>query len=220
MILFAHRGAPATTAEENSLPAFRQALQMGANGLESDIGLTADGVPVLIHAGISTRGRMVARSRYEQIAASIPSLADLYRECGSSFHLSLDMAAPGAADAVVRLADESAARERLWLTYWRIPALAAWRERWPNVRLVHPAMPVRRKAATRLIENLAEVGVDALNVHWRFCRRGLVEAAHDRGLLMFAWGVKTPRALQKVTEHGVDGAYCDHGALAAPVPRR
>ncbi|MDQ1372669.1 MAG: glycerophosphoryl diester phosphodiesterase, partial [Actinomycetota bacterium] len=47
---FAHRGARAH-APENTLEAFQLALKLGATGLESDVWLTHDGVPVLDHDG-------------------------------------------------------------------------------------------------------------------------------------------------------------------------
>ncbi len=47
-ILFAHRGDLAH-APENTLPAFQQALQKGADGVELDVNLTADGHVVVIH---------------------------------------------------------------------------------------------------------------------------------------------------------------------------
>ncbi|MDO9303329.1 MAG: glycerophosphodiester phosphodiesterase family protein [Anaerolineales bacterium] len=47
-ILFAHRGDLAH-APENTLPAFEQALQKGADGVELDAKLTADGHVIVIH---------------------------------------------------------------------------------------------------------------------------------------------------------------------------
>ncbi len=44
----AHRGAP-VSAPENSLAAFREAARHGADRLELDVQLTADGVPVVFH---------------------------------------------------------------------------------------------------------------------------------------------------------------------------
>jgi len=46
--VFAHRGAR-RVAPENTLPAFDAALQMGADGIELDVHLTADGQLVVIH---------------------------------------------------------------------------------------------------------------------------------------------------------------------------
>ena len=46
--IIAHRGA-SRHAPENTLPAFQLAYELGANGIETDVHLTKDNVPVLIH---------------------------------------------------------------------------------------------------------------------------------------------------------------------------
>lgn len=45
---FAHRGASAV-APENTMPAFIEALNQGADAIECDLQITRDGVPVVIH---------------------------------------------------------------------------------------------------------------------------------------------------------------------------
>ncbi|CQR46755.1 Glycerophosphoryl diester phosphodiesterase [Paraliobacillus sp. PM-2] len=47
-IIYAHRGA-SKQAPENTLPAFELAYESGADGIETDIQLTKDGIPVLFH---------------------------------------------------------------------------------------------------------------------------------------------------------------------------
>ncbi len=51
---FAHRGAR-SERPENTLEAFRRALELGATGLESDAWITADGEVVLDHDGVPGR---------------------------------------------------------------------------------------------------------------------------------------------------------------------
>ena len=46
--VFAHRGA-SKYAPENTMPAFQLAYEMKAEGIETDVQLTKDGVPILIH---------------------------------------------------------------------------------------------------------------------------------------------------------------------------
>ena len=209
VIGFAHRGAPLSSKEENTLPAFRRALDLGATGLESDVGLTVDGVPVLLHLGLSLRARSISRVRRGNLHARIPSLADLYAECGHEFDLALDMAEPRAAESVVRTAEEYGALDRLWLTYWRVTTLEAWRRRWPDVHLVYPALPLRPGSAGRLVDQLRAARVDVLNVHHRICTRGLSAYVRHHGLGIFAWGVRNRGALERVLAHGVDGVFCD-----------
>jgi glycerophosphoryl diester phosphodiesterase len=47
-LIIAHRGASAV-APQNTLAAFRRAAELGADGVELDVHLSADGVPVVIH---------------------------------------------------------------------------------------------------------------------------------------------------------------------------
>ncbi|WP_172197289.1 glycerophosphodiester phosphodiesterase [Saccharibacillus qingshengii] len=47
-IIFAHRGASGTRPE-NTMAAFRRAVELGATGIETDVQLSADRQPVLIH---------------------------------------------------------------------------------------------------------------------------------------------------------------------------
>lgn len=46
--MFAHRGG-AKLAPENTLPAFDRGLALGADGIECDVHISRDGVPVVIH---------------------------------------------------------------------------------------------------------------------------------------------------------------------------
>src|SRR5262245_8945252 len=47
-LIIGHRGASAA-APENTLTAFAQAVALGADGIELDVRLARDGVPVVIH---------------------------------------------------------------------------------------------------------------------------------------------------------------------------
>jgi glycerophosphoryl diester phosphodiesterase len=47
-LVFAHRGG-ALLAPENTMPAIDHGMQLGADGLEIDVQLSADGIPVVIH---------------------------------------------------------------------------------------------------------------------------------------------------------------------------
>jgi glycerophosphoryl diester phosphodiesterase len=140
----------------------------------------------------------------------VPSLQDLYEQCGTDFDLSLDMAQPRAVEAVVQVAGQFGALDRLWLTYWRLPELRAWRQRWPNIHLVYPSLPLRFSRAALLVDRLATEGVDVLNLHHRVCRARLVDYAHEKNIRIFAWGIRSAGPLRRVIHLPVDGVYCDN----------
>jgi len=97
VITFAHRGAR-SELPENTLPAFRRALELGASGLESDAWVSSDGEVVLVHDEVVRRGLRrwrVARALAADLATvDIPRLLDLYEELVTDFELSLDVKDP------------------------------------------------------------------------------------------------------------------------------
>src|SRR5262245_14497889 len=69
-IVYAHRGA-AAERPENTLASFRRALELGADALETDVHLTADGAVVAIHdpdgARVAGVARLISRSPLDDV---------------------------------------------------------------------------------------------------------------------------------------------------------
>lgn len=213
-IAFAHRGARAH-APENTLEAFRLALQLGATGLESDVWITADGHAVLDHDGRMGRWfrrRPIIAAKRAQLPSHIPTLDDLYATCGTDFELSLDVKDAAAFDRVVDVARAAGgdALERLWLCHpdWRL--VAEWR-RVDGVHLVDSTR-VRKigEGSERRAATLAKVGIDAVNLHHSDWTGGLVTMFHRFGVLAFGWDAQLPRVLDELFDIGLDGVYSDH----------
>lgn len=212
---FAHRGARAH-APENTLEAFRLAVRLGATGLESDVWLTADGEAVLDHDGVVRQGlrkRPIAGYERADLPEHMPTLTELYAEVGTSLELSLDVKDAEAFDRVVAVARAAGpeALQRLWLCHHRTAQVAMWRERCTDVRLVDstflghmPDGPERRAA------ELAEAGVDAVNLHHSEWTGGLVSLFHRFGILCFGWDAQHDRILDGLLDAGLDAVYSDH----------
>ena len=217
-IAFAHRGGATSRDEQNTLAAFARAVALGS-GIESDVWLTADGVPVLIHRSPLSRSRPVRTLRRRELPSHVPSVDELYAQFGAGFDLSLDMADPRAAEAVVDSAAARGALDRLWLTHWRFPVVAEWRRRWPEVRLVFPTLLIgSARRTTTLLDRLAAIEVDAVNVFHHRLGAQVVTGAHQRGLLAFAWGVSRRRGIEGALRRGADGIFADDvAALVAAV---
>jgi glycerophosphoryl diester phosphodiesterase len=212
---FAHRGASAH-APENTLEAFRLALRLGARGLESDAWLTADGVTVLDHDGVVRNGlrrRAIADVPRSSLPEHIPSLEELYAECGTGFELSIDVKDPGAAAACVAVARAAGGDTpaRLWLCHDEWEQVAEWRRLDPDVRLVDSTRlrrikegPERRAAA------LADAGIDAVNLHHTEWTGGLTTLFHRFDRLALGWDAQHERVLDALFRMGIDGVYSDH----------
>lgn len=212
-ILFAHRGARAH-APENTLESFHLALRLGATGLESDAWMTADGCAVLDHDGVVGpifRRRQIGQVERTGLPAHIPELADLYRECGVGFSLSLDVKDAGVLDAVLGAAGDVGALASLWLCHPDLETLLTWRDRCGPARLVHST---RVSALDRGTEHhaasLRESAIDAVNLHHSEWSAGTVALYHRFGRYCFGWDAQQPRIIGSLLDMGIDGVYSDH----------
>ena len=213
-ITFAHRGGKAD-APENSLVAFRRALEVGATGLESDARLSADGEVVLVHGAVIRAGlkrAKVRQLRADQLAGyGVPRLADLYGELGTGYELSLDLKEPEVTVPLLRLARAAGATDRLWLCARDLPDLEAARLEDPDVRLVHSlGKRAYGDALERHASILSRTGIAALNLREAEWSLGLVTLVHRFGLKAFAWDAQEYRRIRAVLEMGVDAIYSDH----------
>jgi glycerophosphoryl diester phosphodiesterase len=106
--IWAHRGA-SRIAPENTMAAFSAAVELGADGLELDIHLSRDGIPVVIHDESlerTTDGRgLVADASLEQVqqldaggwfspdfmGESLPTLAEVLSAFSGKLRLNLEL---------------------------------------------------------------------------------------------------------------------------------
>lgn len=215
---FAHRGGMAG-APQNTLEAFRSALEAGATGLESDARMTADGVAVLHHASrfrppLPRLGvRRVHVARRAQLPAGVLAPDDLYEACGTDFEFSVDIKDPAAVTAVVDAARQAGggAAGRLWLCSGSVELLGSWRARWREVRLV---LSTRRRHMEHgpepLAARLADTGIDAVNMPHADWTGGTVALFHRFGVQAFGWDAHYDRTLAELLDAGIDAVYSDH----------
>ncbi len=216
-ILFAHRGASGR-APENTVEAFRLAVELGATGIETDTWLSADGVPMLVHDRTyrrSGRRTYVTRSTAAAMTADgIPTMADLYAAVGTDRPISIDLQHPEVAEAVIATAAAVGALPRLYTCTGDLALLAAVRRLDATVHLVQSTRPrqVPEGLPARL-EILAGIGIEVLNMTWRDWTPELVARSREVGVRPFAWDAHTPAGIERALDLGVDAIYSDHPDL-------
>ena len=210
-VAFAHRGARAQ-APENTIEAFTLALSMGATGLESDVWLTTDGEAVLDHDGVVRRGLRrvpIAKVRREDLPDHIPSLEDLYTNCGTEFELSLDIKDPRAFERTVEVARAHGHEARLWLcTDYR--TAAPWRELTPARLVDSTRLRTMTEGAERRAAELARLGIDAVNLPVKEWSGGLVALFHRFDRYCLGWNAQFEREISALLRMGIDGIFSDH----------
>ena len=212
VITFAHRGAR-LVEPENTIAAFRAALDQGATGIETDVWLSADGEVVCAHDPVVVRGlrrkRISSTTAAELETYGIPRFADVYAELGTAYECSVDVKTTEAAEHLVDVARNHDALERLWVCSPDVPLLQSLRAEL-RVKLVHSerrtaiGVPLERHAF-----DLASAGIDAMNLHHTEWSAGLVSLFHRFEVKAFAWDTQEARHIRAVLTMGIDAVYCD-----------
>ena len=197
------------------MEAFRLGLKLGATGLESDVWVTADGVPVLEHDGFVRHRfakRAIGEMRRSQLPSYVPALAELIEGCGTSYHLSLDLKGDDTGLAVLAVVREVGPDllPRLWLCHHELPTLLALRPHLEGAKLVDSTRLGRiKEGPERRAATLASEGIDAINMHHSDWNGGLVTLFHRFSVATIAWDLQFDYVLRPLLRMGIDGVHSD-----------
>jgi glycerophosphoryl diester phosphodiesterase len=116
LLVLAHRGLH-DDARENSMAAFAAAVAAGVDGIETDVRLTRDGVPVLFHDPRLRRRPVAAMTRNELSRAlqhHVPSLAEAIERFDVLWNV--EIKSRDAVAATLRVLERFAATRRFLVT--------------------------------------------------------------------------------------------------------
>lgn len=210
-----HRGAP-REFPENTLPAFERAIELGADAIELDVHVTADGVPVVHHdpelrPNVSRPStRALATMTWSEVArvelapaVTVPSLAQVLAAVGERATVYVELKGSNSERATLDVI--AAARTRCAVHSFDHTAVARAAQLAPAIRrgILFDAYPQDVDASMR--EN------SALDVwpEWTLIDAPLVERVHARGGRVIAWTVNTTAAAEQLVRLGVDGLCGD-----------
>jgi glycerophosphoryl diester phosphodiesterase len=219
-LVWAHRGCP-TEAPENTLAAFAAAVDAGADGVEFDVQLSRDGVPVVIHdetldrttdghgpVGAHTAAQLAALDA--GAGAGVPTLADVLdllapTRLGVNIELKNSVVAyPGLEQAVLAAVAAAGLGERVVLSSFSAASVG----RLARLTDLEVAL-VYSRPWPRPLALATELGARAVHPARRLVYPGLVAAARRRGLAVRPWVVNDAGALRRLARVGVDGVFTD-----------
>lgn len=205
-LVVAHRGASAAQPE-NTVAAFLAAKELGADWVELDVHLLADGALAVHHDPVLRDGRPLAGLRGGDLPPGVPLLPEALDACaGMGVNVEVKgegVAAVAAAGAVVALAGRSPLAERVlvssfdWRAVDRVRAAAPWLA----TGLLAFVVPDPRA----LVAAAARRGCAAVHPHAALVDAGFVAAAHEAGLAVTVWTVDDPVRMAELAADGVDG---------------
>lgn len=224
--LFAHRGAN-RRAPENTLSAFRLAIEEGAAGVELDVRTCASGEVVVAHdphlGRVGERAAWIAMLPWERVRAvrigeseRVPLLDEaMDLICGAGLRLNVevkgdvpDRRATARAVAELLAKRRASEREAIILSTFDPLVLVTLRRHARGVPLAflfdrdHTG-PVRAPLARRLLRP------DGLHPHHALCTNDAVARWKRRGLFVIPWTVNDPRRAEELATAGVDAIITD-----------
>lgn len=235
-IIIAHRGAR-REAPENTIPAFERALELGADGIEFDVLLTKDKVPVVTHNDVlsilTDRKGFIRDTTFEALndidfgrhfsaqtaGIKIPTLNEVIETIRGHNVLTIAeiKAQPGLHATAVNIvgAAISAAKMRGPVLISSSSKRIVWelKRRYPNISR---AIIIRNRDFSFLRANFfAKVaGVSAIHPCLGQISAEMVSRAHKKSLRIDAWTVNTAEDFERCLAFGVDGIITDDVAFA------
>jgi glycerophosphoryl diester phosphodiesterase len=225
MFLYAHRGASAE-APENTLAAFRRAIEAGADGIELDVHLSRDGIPVVIHDETldrTTDGEgpvtactgdvlqaLDAGSWFDPhfTGESVPTLDKTLGLLAGRLRLNLEVKDVRAGTAVVEVLRRYPQTDAV-VSSFDYGVLSGLRRTSPDL----PLAVLHDAGNWRLALERAEV-LRACALHPRadLVSRPLLAACRRRQLPVFAWTVDDPGQARALARLGVAGVFTNDPA--------
>ena len=225
-LIIAHRGASAA-APQNTLAAFRQAMELGADGVELDVQLSADGAVVVIHDFAVDKttdgtGRVATKTLLElealdagakfspQFAGErIPTLAQVFEVLQGKLLVNVELKdfnprSSALAAPVVEVVRKHAMEKRVLFSSFNPFALRA-------VKRLAPQIPAGLLYAPNLAIYLRRAWLAPLVPHEaRHPESSMVTARtmkwyRARGFCVNVWTVDDPAEMRRLIALGVDG---------------
>ena len=224
MLKIAHRGASGNFPE-NTVCAFRAAIDAGAEMCELDVQLSRDGAIVVIHDETVERTtdgkgevaeltleelkRLDAGAKFKGGAVKgerIPTLDEVFSATSGKCGLNIELKAGGLEHQVAQIMQ---ARNALADS---IVSSFDW-EYLKNIQQLHFNIRVGLLAEEKpvdLMMNAVAMRAHSINPRWDMVTSDLCKAAHERGLKVYTWTVDADARMRALIAYGVDGIMTNY----------
>ncbi|WP_322818180.1 glycerophosphodiester phosphodiesterase [Tepidiforma sp.] len=223
VLVIGHAGA-AGEAPANTLAGVRACLDAGAEAMEIDVQLCADGIPVLMHdETVDRTTNLTGRVRDLPLAAlqtadagdgePVPTLEQVLDLVDGRLTVMCELkATPGdpehdarAVEAVVGVIRRRGAESWTAIHSFSADIVAHAREAEPRISAAIISPPVAGDGIERLLGGLLKRNAQAISVEHRAITRDLVARARRRQVTVWCWTADSPADWERVVDAGVAG---------------
>lgn len=234
--IIAHRGAN-KYAPQNTLPAFERAIELGADGFETDVHVTKDGVPVICHnytVNDTSNGiGSIASYTIEDLkkldfgsyysprfaGTTIPTLDEFLELVASSAIeiMNIELKSPkekesNIVEKTIKAVKAHGLFDRLLISSFDPKLLVDVKKIDPRCQtgfLYSPPHVETILSHIFPVRYAKHLGVDAIHPMDMYVNKQYVKAAHNAGLKVNVWTVNNESAIKRFIKYGVDGLITD-----------
>ena len=214
MLVLSHRGYRVSAAE-NTLPAFAAALQLGVDGFETDIRMTADGEACLFHDRV-VQGRFPVESlTLAELAHRAGRPVDTLEAALQRFPdvvWNLEIKLPGAVGATVAALKRFPPKRRVLVTsFWHTVVQEACEKADVDGGVLIAHCPAANFDPAALLPGHPR----ARTIVWDYetSDRAVLSRAKAQGIRNFVYGAETEAELAVLARWAVDGVIVDRPEL-------
>lgn len=212
---YAHRGA-SSYAPENTMSSFHLGLEMGANGIETDVQRTKDGVLVLFHDDtlmrVTGQPGSVKDYTYDQLQTfsvtvhgqsdRIPTLEEFLRAFGHlDLTFAIELKQPFTEADTIAMLEKYNMREKTVITSFKLECLMRARACTGNYRMGYLTDDINPLT----LPVMETIGIQEICPEASLVTPALVEEFHGKGYSVRAWGVRDEALMKAVYDAGADG---------------
>ena len=231
IVRVAHRGA-SSQFPENTLLAFRQAIEQGVDALEIDIHRTADDELVIIHdptlerttngsGGVRKHSLQEIRQLDAGRGEKVPVLTEVIQlACASNIRLCVEIKGVteteelAVAEAIVRALEAANFLRQTIVTSFSSQALLRAKALEPEVSTMLDPSPQDGSLTPRQIcVQALRAGANCLSYDFHILTQEIATECQLTGLTLWAWAPDEPADIQKVLKFGVQGIVTNMPAV-------
>jgi len=220
MLIFAHRGA-SNLAPENTLKAFKKAIELKADFIEFDVQQSKDGEIVIMHDAntFRTTGQagIIEKMTLKQLkqlncgqGEKIPTLNELIEFTNGKIGLNCEIKAKGIAEKIVDIFRDANLIDSTIVSSFKHGELLKIQKLEPRLKLasLNPTRTgwiVSWFSRRNMLKNAFQNRFYAINPLHMLVNYQFVKKAHDNNLKVFPWTVDSQTTIENLVKIGVDG---------------
>ncbi len=221
LLVIGHKGA-STIAPENTLKAFKKAIELKADYIEFDIHYTLDNEIIIHHDAdtLSTTGvlKTIKDTSLEELkklnageGEQIPILRELIKISKGKIKLQPEIKAPGLVYDLVNILRKNNLIESSIVSCFEIIELLKIKEIEAKLKLGYliPKALIKFQPIKQYIKRAVVNEFYAIHPYHMAVNKKLVEFTHERGLKINVWTVNEEEIMKRLIDLGVDGIFTD-----------